>query len=629
MQPTAPEKNARSFALMIAALGIVYGDIGTSPLYAMRECFHGPHAIAVTPEHVMGVLSLVFWSLIIVISIKYIAVVMRADNQGEGGILALMALIVNPDERKRGVPGHTQVTLLMMGLFGAALLYGDGMITPAISVLSAVEGLEVATPALSHFVVPITVLILLGLFRIQSGGTRRIGSLFGPVTLLWMVSLAAWGAYSILSSPGVLLALNPLYAVRFFGEYGLQSVATLGVVFLVVTGGEALYADMGHFGPGPIRRAWFVIVLPALVLNYFGQGAFLLRSPDLAMNPFFHMLPSWAVFPMVGLATAATIIASQAVITGAFSLTWQAIQLGYLPRFKVQHTSDEEVGHVFIPAINNALLIATVALVVGFGTSSALASAYGVAVTTTMVITTLLLFVAMRTLWKWGIIPAIIVTLVFLVIDLAYFGANILKVADGGWVPLAIGGAILAVMTTWRTGRRLLESRMHERRTSFEEMKKTRAGITRVSGTGVFLERDPSDVPPTMMRIQRHLNVMFDRVIILSIQTERVPRVAADERLQVEPLGDNVYRVRARYGFNEIPHVPKLLRRCGDQGLEIDPSEVTYVMSRETLLATRRQGMAIWRERLFSFLARNSSLASDTFRIPARRVLEIGAEIEL
>ncbi|HEU4364061.1 MAG TPA: potassium transporter Kup [Candidatus Krumholzibacteria bacterium] len=629
MQATAPEKNTRALALMVAALGVVYGDIGTSPLYAIRECFHGPHAIAVTPAHVLGVLSLVFWSLIIVISIKYIVVVMRADNQGEGGILALMALIVDPGEQRQGIHRHLQVTLLMMGLFGAALLYGDGMITPAISVLSAVEGLEVATPVLSRFVVPITVLILLGLFRIQSGGTGRVGRLFGPVTLVWMIALAAWGVFSILSSPAVLAALSPMYAVHFLQEYGRQSIMTLGVVFLVVTGGEALYADMGHFGPGPIRRAWLTIVLPALVLNYFGQGAFLLRSPEHAVNPFFHMLPGWAVYPMVGLATAATIIASQAVITGAFSLTWQAIQLGYLPRLRVHHTSDEEIGHVFIPAVNNALLFSTVALVVGFGTSSALASAYGVAVTTTMVITTVLLFVAMRRLWKWGIVPAVVVSLAFLVIDLAFFGANIVKVADGGWVPLAIGIGILAMMTTWRTGRRLLEERMHERRTSFEELEKTRAGVTRVPGTGVFLERDPSDVPPTMMRIQRHMNVMFDRVIILSLQTERVPRVPADERLHVEPLGDNVYRVVARYGFNEMPHVPRLLRRCGEQGLEIDPSEVTYVMSRETLLATRRQGMAIWRERLFSFLARNSSLASDAFRIPARRVLEIGAEIEL
>ena len=629
MNVSSPEKNGVSAALVIAALGVVYGDIGTSPLYAIRECFHGPHAVAVTPAHVLGVLSLVFWSLIVVISVKYIAVVMRADNQGEGGILALTALIVDPDVRTRGWRGRTKWMLLMMGLFGAALLYGDGMITPAISVLSAVEGLEVATPVFSRFVVPITVLILLGLFRLQRSGTGRVGTLFGPVTLLWMVALAAWGCVSILSTPGVLRALSPGYAISFCSEYGLRSLTTLGVVFLVVTGGEALYADMGHFGARPIRRAWFLLVLPSLVLNYFGQGAFLLRSPEHAVNPFFHMLPGWAVFPMVGLATAATIIASQAVITGAFSLTWQGIQLGYLPRFKVHHTSDEEIGHVYIPAINTALLVATVALVIGFRTSSALAAAYGVAVTTTMVITTLLLFVVMLRLWKWPAIPAALVSCVFLTVDLAYFGANVIKIPDGGWFPLVIAVGVMTIMTTWRAGRQLLEQRVHERRVSYEELKEQRERVTRVPGTGVFLERDPVDVPPTVMRIQRHLNVMFDRVIILSIQTERVPRVAPAQRLAVESLDDNMYRVVARYGFNEMPHVPRLLRECEKQGLMVDPSEVTYVMGRETLLATRREGLALWRERLFSFLARNSSMASDTFRIPANHVLEIGAEIEL
>ncbi|HEX5131420.1 MAG TPA: potassium transporter Kup [Candidatus Krumholzibacteria bacterium] len=614
---------------MIGALGVVYGDIGTSPLYAIRECFHGPHAIPVTPEHVLGVLSLVFWSLVIVISIKYVGVVMRADNQGEGGILALMALIVDPDVRRQGARGHLQWSLLMMGLFGAALLYGDGMITPAISVLSAIEGLEVATPVFSRFVVPITALILIGLFRLQSSGTGRVGRLFGPITLLWMFALAAWGLVSIIGTPDVLRALNPAHAIAFCSENGLRSLMTLGVVFLVVTGGEALYADMGHFGVSPIRRAWFVVVLPSLVLNYFGQGAFLLRSPGHAVNPFFHMLPEWALIPMVVLATAATIIASQAVITGAFSLTWQGIQLGYLPRFKVHHTSEEEIGHVYIPAVNSALLVATLALVVGFRNSSALAAAYGVAVTTTMVITTVLLFVVMRRLWKWHIVPALLVACIFLTVDLAFFGANVIKIPDGGWFPLVIAAGVMTIMTTWRAGRQLLEERVRERRVSFEELKQRAAQVTRVPGTGIFLERDPLDVPPTVMRIQRHLNVMFERVIVLSIHTERVPAVPAKERLTVEQLEGNMYRVVARYGFNEMPHVPRLLRRCAEHGLQIDPSEVTYVMSRETLLATPREGMALWRERLFSFMARNSGLASDAFRIPAKHVLEIGAEIEL
>ncbi len=621
----SPEKNARTTALIIAALGVVYGDIGTSPLYAIRECFHGPHAVAVTPDHILGVLSLVFWSLVIVISIKYLMVVMRADNQGEGGIIALMALVSN----LAGRPTRRQWWLVTLGLFGAALLYGDGMITPAISVLSAIEGLEVVTPVMKPYVVPITAIILFFLFRIQRNGTGRIGALFGPVTFIWMSVLAIWGIVSIVQSPVVFKALNPAYAIGFVSEYGLHSVKTLGVVFLVVTGGEALYADMGHFGLNPIRRAWFSIVLPALALNYFGQGAFLLRSPEHAVNPFYHMLPEWALIPMVVLATTATIIASQAVIAGAFSLTWQAVQLGFIPRMHVKHTSEEEIGQVYIPFVNTGLLVATIALVLGFKTSSNLASAYGLAVSTDMVITTLLLFVAMIQIWKWNVFLAMAVCSGFLVVDLAFFSANIIKFADGGWFPLLIGLSILVIMTTWRRGRQLLEERMRERRISFEDLKKRRTQVTRVPGTGVFLERDPTDVPPTVMRIQRHLNVLFARVIVLSIQTERVPRVPDKDRLTVESLQDNMYRVVARYGFDEMPHVPKILRACGEKGLEVDPSEVTYVMSRETLVVTRREGMAMWRERLFAFLSRNSTMASDTFRIPARHVLEIGAELEL
>ncbi len=621
----SPEKNARTTALIIAALGVVYGDIGTSPLYAIRECFHGPHAVAVTPDHILGVLSLVFWSLVIVISIKYLMVVMRADNQGEGGIIALMALVSN----LAGRPTRRQWWLVTLGLFGAALLYGDGMITPAISVLSAIEGLEVVTPVMKPYVVPITAIILFFLFRIQRSGTGRIGALFGPVTFIWMSVLAIWGIVSIVQSPVVFKALNPAYAIGFVSEYGLHSVKTLGVVFLVVTGGEALYADMGHFGLNPIRRAWFSIVLPALALNYFGQGAFLLRSPEHAVNPFYHMLPEWALIPMVVLATTATIIASQAVIAGAFSLTWQAVQLGFIPRMHVKHTSEEEIGQVYIPFVNTGLLVATIALVLGFKTSSNLASAYGLAVSTDMVITTLLLFVAMIQIWKWNVFLAMAVCSGFLVVDLAFFSANIIKFADGGWFPLLIGLSILVIMTTWRRGRQLLEERMRERRISFEDLKKRRTQVTRVPGTGVFLERDPTDVPPTVMRIQRHLNVLFARVIVLSIQTERVPRVPDKDRLTVESLQDNMYRVVARYGFDEMPHVPKILRACGEKGLEVDPSEVTYVMSRETLVVTRREGMAMWRERLFAFLSRNSTMASDTFRIPARHVLEIGAELEL
>jgi len=625
MEANSNQKNQRAAALMLAALGVVYGDIGTSPLYAIRECFHGPHAVAATPDHILGVLSLVFWSLIIVISVKYLTVVMRANNQGEGGIISLMALVAD----LKGRPSRRQVMIVTLGLFGAALLYGDGMITPAISVLSAVEGLEVFTPVMRPYVIPITVLILFGLFSLQSKGTGRIGAFLGPITMVWMFSIAVWGAISVVQSPVVFKAINPAYGARFIMEYGYHAVKTLGVVFLVVTGGEALYADMGHFGAGPIRRAWFSIVLPALTINYFGQGAFLLRAPEDAVNPFFHMLPEIAVIPMVILATMATIIASQAVIAGAFSLSSQAMQLGFLPRFTVRHTSEEEIGQVFIPFVNTGLLVATIALVLGFRTSSNLASAYGLAVSMDMVITTILLFIAMTKLWKWNILATVAVCVSFLVIDIAFFSANVVKIHDGGWFPLVVGIAILTLMTTWRGGRKLLEKRIKERRETFEELKQQRADAIRVAGTGVFMERDPSDVPLAAMRIQRHLNVMFDRVVVLSIQTQRVPRVPASERLQIEALGDNVHRIIARYGFNEMPHVPRLLRSCREQGLDIDPSKVVYVMNRERMRATRRPGMALWRERLFSFMSRNSSLASDTFRIPADRVLEIGAVIEL
>jgi KUP system potassium uptake protein len=478
-------------------------------------------------------------------------------------------------------------------------------------------------------VVPITALILLGLFRIQRSGTGKIGALFGPITFVWMLALAVIGVISIFQSPVVLQAVDPRHAVGFIAENGLRSVMTLGVVFLVVTGGEALYADMGHFGLSPIRRAWFQIVLPALALNYFGQGAFLLRSPGEAINPFYHMLPHWALIPMLVLATMATIIASQAVIAGAFSLTWQAAQLGFIPRMHVKHTSEEEIGQVYIPFVNTVLLVATIALVFGFRTSSNLAAAYGLAVSTDMVITSILLFIAMRQIWKWNLLAAFLTCAAFLVVDVGFFSANVIKIADGGWFPLGIGIGILILMTTWRGGRRLLAERMRERRTSFDELKQRRSGITHVPGTGVFLSRDPDAVPPTVMRIQKHLNVIFDRVIMLSILTERVPTVPESQRIEVTPMDDNMYRVVARYGYNEMPHVPRLLRRCEQYGLDVDPSEVSYVMSRETLLATPREGMAIWRERLFSFMARNSGLASDTFRIPARHVLEIGAEIEL
>jgi KUP system potassium uptake protein len=617
------------WTMALAALGVVYGDIGTSPLYALRECFHGPHAITVTDVHVLGVLSLVFWSLILVISLKYLAVVMRADNQGEGGILALMALVV--PEGSRDQSRATVWLLVMLGIFGAALLYGDGMITPAISVLSAVEGLSLVTPRFSNYVVPLTVVILIALFAMQHRGTAGVGRLFGPITLVWFLVLAVLGVASIVQTPGVLEAASPHHAVRFFADSGWRGLAVMGTVFLVVTGGEALYADMGHFGVRPIRLAWFRLVLPALMLNYFGQGALLLRNPGIAENPFFHMTPRWALLPMVGLATVATIIASQAVITGSFSLTWQAIQLGYLPRMEIRHTSEEEMGQIYIPQVNWLLLLTTLGLVLGFRTSSNLAAAYGVAVTTTMVITTILLAVAMRKLWRWGMVAVIAVAVFFIVIDFSYFGANLVKVPDGGWVPLVIGVAVLTVMTTWRRGRRILADRIRERTTTLDDLRAQLAANPplRAPGTAVFLTGGAGWAPPALLQLLRHANVLHQQVVFFTVANERRAYVPMDEQLEVHRLGDDTYRVTAHCGYMERPHVPRLLERCAEHGLIIDRSSVAYVLGRETLLASDRPGMAIWREKLFAVLARNAGRATAYFGIPSDRVLEIGSQIEL
>jgi len=617
-----PDQRARAVAL--AALGIVYGDIGTSPIYAMRECFHGPHGIAATPAHVLGVLSLIVWSLIVVISIKYLTFILRADNQGEGGILALMALVVTPNGNGRG-----RAMLVTIGLFGAALLYGDGIITPAISVLSAVEGLRIATPVFEPFVIPLTIGILFGLFSIQSRGTGRVGTFFGPVIFLWFVSLAVLGLASIVSTPHVLTAFNPVHAVRFFAEGGWAGFVVLGSVFLVVTGGEALYADMGHFGRSPIRRVWFAIVLPALLLNYFGQGALLIRNPEFAAHPFYHLAPRWALYGLVTLATAATVIASQAVITGSFSLTWQAIQLGYLPRLEIRHTSREEVGQVFIPAINTLLLVSTVAVVVGFRTSSNLAAAYGLAVTATMVITTMLAFLVMRRLWGWSALAAGAVTTIFVAIEIGFLASNLIKFVDGGWFSVCIGLGILAMMTTWQRGRRILAERLKEKAITFDKLDEWLAAgpPARIPGTAVYLTGDLAGMPPALRRTVRHLKIVHERVVLLRVETVRRPFVPNAERVEVHEIRPSVYGVTARYGFMEMPNVPRIVEQCKQHGLTID--DPTYVLSRETLLATERPGMAIWREKLFAIMSRNAGPATEFFRLPADRVIEIGAQIEL
>ena len=612
--------------LTLTAVGVVYGDIGTSPLYAMRECFFGSHSVPATPPNVLGVLSLIIYSLLIVISIKYIAIVMRADNQGEGGILALTALL---PQRAPNTPKWP--VLVMMGIFGAALLYGDGMITPAITVLGAVEGLKVATPLFDRFVVPVTVGILVAVFAIQRHGTHRVGRLFGPIMVLWFLVIAILGIVWLVRAPVVLTAIDPRHAVAFFQEHRLHGFAVLGAVFLVVTGGEALYADMGHFGKRPIRLAWFGLVLPALLLNYFGQGALLMLDPRAAEQPFFLLAPSWGLYPLVGLATAAAIIASQALISGAFSLTRQAIQLGFSPRLDIAHTSSEEIGQVYVPQVNWALMICTILIVIGFGSSTALAAAYGIAVTLTMVITAVLLYVVAVDRWHWPVSVAMLVTGVFLTIDLAFFGANVLKIAHGGWLPLVIGWAIFTLMTTWKTGRRLVAQRLMARAIPLETFMAQIAERppARVPGTAVFMTAQPTGTPAALAHNLRYNKVLHRHVVILMVVTRPVPHVPEADRCSIRERGAGVFELTLTYGFMEDPDVPAALLQACERGLVIDESDVTFFLGRETLIATRTPGMAPWREHLFVLIARNAGRATAFFRLPPERVVELGVQVEL
>lgn len=613
----------RLVSRMLGALGIVYGDIGTSPLYAMRECFHGPHAVLPTAANVLGVLSVICWALILIIAVKYLVFVMRADNRGEGGILALIALI----RQRRGEQG----ILIGLGLFGAALFYGDGMITPAISVLSAVEGLKVATPVLSSYVIPATVLILVGLFLVQHHGTAQVGAIFGPVLVVWFLTIGFVGLAQIVQTPGVLVALNPLYAVRFFLNNGASGFLVLGAAFLAVTGGEALYADMGHFGRHPIRLSWFWFVLPALLLNYFGQGALLLREPAAAENLFYHTAPSWSLYLLVPLATMATVIASQAVISGAFSLTYQAAQLGYSPRMHIQHTSDQEIGQIYLPGINWMLMLTCIGLVIGFESSSNLAAAYGIAVTTTMVITTLLLSVVARAIWGWGRLTTGVFLTFFLSIDLAFFGANLLKILHGGWFPLVVAAVVFALMTTWRQGRHLLAQRLE---TGTKRVQDLLQDVTvhppqRVPGTAVFMSRSLDRTPAALLLNLRHNKALHERVVLLTVVTADIPHVPIAERLTLEKPGDEFYCLVIHYGFMEDHDVPAALNQAKALGLILEPEETTYFLGRETLFATAKPGMALWREKLFALMTRNARSATDFFRLPPERVLELGAQIEL
>lgn len=614
--------------LTLSAVGIVYGDIGTSPLYALRECFQHTHGLEMSPANVLGILSLILWALILVICVKYMAFVLRADNRGEGGILALMALASSRDPDQHPLKRWLIVPL---GLAGAALLFGDGIITPAISVLSAVEGLHVATPAFDRFVIPLTIVILIALFVAQRFGTGKIGLSFGPIITTWFAALAALGVYGIIQNPTVIEAVNPAHAIRFFGSNGWLAVFVLSSVFLVVTGGEALYADMGHFGREPIRLAWFWLVFPSLVLNYFGQGALLLNRPEAIENPFFLLAPREFMLPLVVLATAATVIASQALISGVFSITRQAVQLGFSPRIRIVHTSSHEIGQIYVPFVNWCLLIGVVWLVFSFKSSSSLAAAYGVAVTATMLITTVLFaFVALR-LWKWNWGSGILFLLVFLAIDFVFLGACLVKVADGGWIPLAVGAVIYILLSTWYRGRKILGAYLKQRSMPVEEFMQLidRKKPYRVPGHAIYMTGDPWGVPVALLHNLKHNKVLHELTAILTIATREVPVVEGEERVRIENIAPSVYRINAAYGFMEMPKIKDILKICKAKGIEFNSDDTTFVLGRETILPSANPGMPIWREKIFAVMARNALKPTAFFDIPPNQVIEVGIQVEI
>jgi KUP system potassium uptake protein len=620
----AARAQRRFWALTLGSIGVVYGDIGTSPLYAVRESVLaavGPNAPA-GEEVILGILSLIVWALILIVSVKYVIILLRADNNGEGGTLALMALALRA-LRGRGV------LVIMLGMISAALFYGDAMITPALSVLSAVEGLEIATPALESYVVPLAVLILFALFAVQSGGTARVATFFGPITLVWFFAIATAGAWHVWQNPTVLGAFNPVHGVSFLFSHGVIGLATLGAVFLVVTGSEALYADLGHFGPGPIRTAWFAVALPALTINYLGQGALLLAKPEAIENPFFLLYPKWALLPMVGLATAATVIASQAVITGAYSLTRQAIQLGLLPRLEIRHTSEAQFGQIYMPRVNTLLLLGVLLLVVLFKSSGALASAYGIAVTGTMVVTATLALIVIWRFWNWPLWAAAALMVPFLLIDLTFLGANMLKVFQGGWVPLLIGAMVMVVMLTWRRGARILAEKTRRLETPIDSLIESleKKELCRVPGTAVFLTADPESAPTALLHSLKHYKVLHEHNVVLAMITETTPRVSLADRVSIEPLGGSFQRVLLRFGFMETPNVPKALGLARKEGLSFDIMSTSFFLSRRAVRSDSRSRMPAWQDRLFILLARNADDASSYFQLPTDRVVEIGTQV--
>ena len=609
-------------ALTLGAIGVVFGDIGTSPLYALKEIFSGHHPLPVTPENILGLLSMVFWAIMVLVSIKYVAIIMRADNRGEGGSLALLALITS-----RQNPAWLSWILTMLGIFAAALFYGDSMITPAISVLSAAEGLEIIAPSLKDFVIPATLIVLTGLFMIQKRGTGLVGLFFGPVMIVWFTVLAGLGIAQIIRHPEVLVALNPYYAFQFISDFPKLAFLALSAVVLAVTGGEALYTDMGHFGRSPIRLAWFGFVLPALVLNYFGQGALLLHDPQAIRNPFYLLAPDWALIPMVALSTVATVIASQAVISGAFSVARQAVQMGLLPRMAIIHTSGKEEGQIYVPFTNWTLYVSVVALVIGFKSSSNLAAAYGIAVTGTMLIDTILIAFVMRLLWRWNWFFVILVAGSLFVLDIAFFSANALKIPEGGWFPLAVGVVSFTVLTTWRRGRKLINDELAQSSMPLESFIEFTGDVHRVKGTAIFMTSSPNGVPSALLHNLKHNQILHERVVLMTIKTADSPFVKNSNRVEIQDLGKNFSRIIVTYGFMQNPDVPRALQLCEPLGMSFDMMSTTFYLARETIVPARKSSFISIRAQIFRVMSKNATSATDFFKIPANRVVELGTQI--
>ena len=630
MQPTtsnAHEPSASLLSLMLGAIGVVYGDLGTSPLYTMKEIFNGNHAVQATPENVLGILSLIFWSIILVISIKYVLFVMRASNRGEGGIMALMALALRHrnQQRQRNI-------IITLGLFGTALFYGDGIITPAISVLSAVEGLQIAAPALQAYVLPVTIMVLIALFMFQSYGTNKVGLLFGPIMLVWFITLGLLGGMSVWQNPHVLQALNPTYGVLFFLAHGWHAFIALGAVVLALTGAEALYADMGHFGKRPIQLAWFSMILPVLTLNYFGQGALILREPASIQNPFYLLAPEWAMYPMIGLATAASVIASQAVISGAFSITSQAMQLDYIPLMQRIHTSTQARGQIYVPAMNHMLFVLVICTVLGFGSSVNLAAAYGLAVTGTMMITTLLAMIVALDSWRWSPLWTGLLVTLFLIVDSAFLGANLLKIPQGGWFPLVVGAILFFMMFTWRRGRKILADYLQKGSISLTEFIANLTSfppLARVHGTAVYMTARYLSIPHALQVNFEHNQVLHERIVLLTISTADIPTIPDQERIDIDQMNQGFYRITAHYGFMETPNVPQILSLCKLKNLDINPQSASFFIGRETLIPSNKPDLNPLQEKIFLLMYRNASSPIQYFKVPPERVVELGMQFEI